>query len=62
MDLPPGVGEYVVLPELVHLFIPNHRLVLKLYLDGYVPDWRERGGGSRNLKCARPETASLIGS
>ena len=42
LGLPRGLGEYVVLHELVHLLIPNHGLVFKLYLDAYMPDWRER--------------------
>lgn len=42
LDLPRGLGEYVVLHELAHLLVPNHGLVFKLYLDAYMPDWRER--------------------
>ena len=42
LDLPRGLGEYVVVHELVHLLVPNHGLVFKLFLDAYMPDWRER--------------------
>lgn len=45
LDLPRGLGEYVVLHELVHLLVPNHGLVFKLYLDAYMPDWRDRQRG-----------------
>lgn len=42
LDVPRGLGEYVVLHELVHLLVPNHGLVFKLFLDAYMPDWREK--------------------
>ena len=37
-----GLREYVVVHGLVHLLVPNHGLVFKLFLDAYIPDWRER--------------------
>ena len=42
LELPRGLGEYVVVHELVHLLVPNHGLVFKLFLDAYMPDWRGR--------------------
>lgn len=42
LRLPRALGEYVVLHELLHLLIPNHGRLFKLFLDAYMPDWRER--------------------
>lgn len=42
LDLPRLLGEYVVVHELVHLLVPDHGRVFKLFLDAYMPDWRER--------------------
>ena len=42
LGLPRGLGDYVVVHELVHLLVPNHGLVFKLFLDAYMPDWQER--------------------
>ena len=47
LDLPRGLGEYVVLHELAHLLAPDHGLVFKLYLDAYMPDWRARDAALR---------------
>lgn len=42
LDPPRGLGGYVVLHELAHLMVPNHRLVFKPILDADMLDWRER--------------------
>jgi hypothetical protein len=44
IDLPRALGEYVVLHELLHLLVPNHGRLFKLFLDAYMADWREREG------------------
>ncbi len=47
LPLPRGLGEYVILHELLHLLVPNHGLVFKLFLDAYMPDWRDRDAALR---------------
>lgn len=42
LGLPRALGEYVILHELLHLLVPNHGRVFKLFLDAYMPDWQER--------------------
>lgn len=42
LDLPRALGEYVVLHELLHLLVPNHGRLFKLFLDAYMADWQER--------------------
>jgi hypothetical protein len=39
---PRVLGEFVIVPELVHLLAPNHGKVFKSFMFAYLPDWEER--------------------
>jgi Protein of unknown function DUF45 len=54
LDLPKPLGEYVIVHELVHLLVPNHARVFKLFMHAYLPDWEVREG---RLRRARPRSA-----
>ena len=42
LALPKSLGEFVSVPELVHLLVANHGRVFKLFMHAYLPDWEER--------------------
>ena len=42
LALPPDLGEFVIVHELVHLLVPNHGKVFKSFMFAYLPDWEER--------------------
>jgi predicted metal-dependent hydrolase len=44
LAIPKSLGEYVIIHEMVHLLVPQarHGRLFKLFLDCYLPDWRER--------------------
>ncbi len=42
LSLPPDLGEFVIVHELVHLLAPNHGKVFKSFMYAYMPDWEER--------------------
>lgn len=42
LALPPDLGEFVIVHELVHLLAPNHGKVFKSFMYAYLPDWEER--------------------
>lgn len=42
LAIPPELGEYVVVHELVHLLAPNHGKVFKSFMLAYLPDWEQR--------------------
>jgi predicted metal-dependent hydrolase len=42
VELPKGLGEFVIVHELVHLLAPNHGRVFKSFMHAYLPDWEER--------------------
>lgn len=42
LALPPDLGEFVFVHELVHLLVPNHGKVFKSFMFAYLPDWEER--------------------
>lgn len=42
LALPPDLGEFVIVHELVHLLAPNHGKVFKSFMFAYLPDWEER--------------------
>jgi hypothetical protein len=41
MELPLKYAEYVIVHELLHLIIPNHRRTFKTLLYVYLPEWEE---------------------
>lgn len=44
VTIPKWLGEYIIIHELVHLLVPQakHGRLFKLFLDCYMPNWRER--------------------
>ncbi len=42
LSLPKGLGEFVIVHELVHLLVPGHGKVFKSFMYAYMPDWEER--------------------
>ena len=42
LKIPKDLGEFVIVPELVHLLMPNHGKVFKSFMYAYLPDWEER--------------------
>jgi predicted metal-dependent hydrolase len=42
LTMPKYLGEFVIVHELVHLLVPDHSKVFKLFMDAFLPDWRER--------------------
>lgn len=42
VKLPKGLGEFVIVHELVHLLAPNHGKVFKSFMHAYLPDWESR--------------------
>ena len=42
IELPPALGEFVIVHELVHLLAPNHGKVFKSFMHAYLPDWERR--------------------
>ena len=42
LSLPRGLGEFVVVHELVHLLAPNHGRLHTSFMNSYLPDWRSR--------------------
>ncbi len=57
LDLPRGLGEYVIVHELVHLLAPNHGKVFTAFLTAYMPDWQEREALLRNFTHTQRDTA-----
>jgi predicted metal-dependent hydrolase len=47
--LPPHLGEFVIVHELLHLLAPNHGRVHKSFLRAYLPDWEERERALRSV-------------
>lgn len=41
-DVPESAAEYVVLHELAHFLYPNHSRAFYDFIEGHMPDWRER--------------------
>ncbi|MFN9857482.1 MAG: M48 family metallopeptidase, partial [Pseudanabaena sp.] len=42
LQLPKELGEFAIVHELVHLLVPNHGKVFKMFMFAYLPDWEER--------------------
>ncbi len=42
LTMPKGLGEFVIVHELVHLLAPKHGKLFKLFMHAYLPDWEER--------------------
>jgi len=42
LTMPKGLGEFVIVHELVHLLAPKHSKLFKLFMHAYLPDWEER--------------------
>jgi len=42
LSIPRGLGEVVIVHELVHLIVPNHGKVFKSFMHIYLPDWEAR--------------------
>ncbi len=42
LKVPRECAEYVVLHELTHFLYPNHSSQFYAYIEGYMPDWKER--------------------
>jgi predicted metal-dependent hydrolase len=42
IEMPKGLGEFVIVHELVHRLAPNHGKVFKSFMHAYLPDWEER--------------------
>lgn len=51
-----GLGEFVIVDELVHLPIPNHGKVFNSFTRAYLPDWEERH--ERLRAAGRPDSVS----
>ena len=41
LTLPPELGEYIIVHELVHLLAPNHGKVFKSLMLAYLLDWEQ---------------------
>lgn len=41
LELPHKYAEYVIVHELLHWVVPNHRRTFKVLLYIYIPDWEE---------------------
>jgi predicted metal-dependent hydrolase len=57
LEQPRELGEFVIVHELVHLLVPNHGKVFKLFMGAYLPDWQAR---EKDLR-ARERRALLVG-
>lgn len=53
LALPRELGEYIIVHELAHLLAPNHGRVFKLFLDAFMPDWKERQSRLRSLETGK---------
>jgi predicted metal-dependent hydrolase len=42
LTLPKNLGEFVIVHELVHLLVPTHGKLFKLFMHAYMPDWEDR--------------------
>jgi len=42
LQLPKDLGEFAIVHELVHLLVPNHGKVFKMFMFAYLPDWEDR--------------------
>ena len=42
LQLPKELGEFAIVHELVHLLVPNHGKVFKMFMFAYLPDWEDR--------------------
>lgn len=57
LEIPKGLGEFVIVHEILHMIAPNHSRVFKSFMYAYLPDWAERErelrgyerGGQSNL-------------
>jgi predicted metal-dependent hydrolase len=41
LALPRGVGEYVIIHELLHFFVPNHGKLWKCLMRAHLGDWEQ---------------------
>ena len=49
LQLPKELGEFVIVHELVHLLVPNHGKVFKMFMFAYLPNWEDRELKLQNL-------------
>ena len=42
LTMPKDLGEFVIVLELIHLLVPKHGRLFKLFMHAYLPDWEER--------------------
>ena len=41
MKIDEKLGEYVIIHELVHFYVPNHGKLWKSYMNAYMPGWEK---------------------
>lgn len=56
LTMPKDVGEFVIVHELVHLLVPKHGKLFKLFMHVFLSDWGNGKGDCRSMPRLRGAT------